>query len=64
MGADPLTGFTRSFLILLFVPTKSKTMKLKGVTKVRSAIKIFSYYFSYNVSLDINFTGFLESRHI
>ena len=41
--------------------SKSKTMKLKGVTKVCSAIKLFSYYFSYNVSLDINFTGILES---
>ena len=32
---------------------------LKGVKKVRSAIKLCSYYFSYNVSNGINVTGIL-----
>ena len=32
---------------------------LKGVKKVRSAIKLLSYYFSYYVSNDIHVTGIL-----
>ena len=37
-------------------------MQLKGVKKVRSAIKLCSHYFSYNVSNYINVTGTLYSR--
>ena len=32
---------------------------IKGVKKVLSAIKLCSYYFSHNVSNDINVTGIL-----
>ena len=35
---------------------------LKGVKKVCSAIKLYSHYFSYNVSNYINVTGLLLSR--
>ena len=36
-----------------------KKVILKGVKKVSSAIKLCSYYFSYNVSSDTNVTGIL-----
>ena len=35
------------------------THHIKGVKKVRSAIKLCSYYFSHDVSNDINVTGIL-----
>ena len=35
---------------------------IKGVKKVRSAIKLHSHYFSYNVSNNIIVTGILLSR--
>ena len=37
--------------------------KVKGVKKVRSAIKLCSYYFRYYLSDDINVTGILQRRH-
>ena len=38
------------------------SIELKGVKKVRSAIKLCSHYFSYNVSNNIVATGILLSR--
>ena len=38
------------------------TLLLKGVKKVRSAIKLCSFYFSYNVSNNINVIGIFWSR--
>ena len=38
---------------------KKMIMYIKGVKKVRSAIKLCSYYFRYNVSNGINVTGIL-----
>ena len=37
----------------------SATKAIKGVKKVHSAIKLCSYYFSFNKSNDINVTGIL-----
>ena len=39
---------------------KDSKIFIKGVKKVCYAIKVSSYYFSYNVSNDINVTGFFK----
>ena len=43
----------------MFDAKPNHVLYLKGVKKVRSAIKLCSYHFSYNVSNDINVTGIL-----
>ena len=41
--------------------SQTLTRDIEGVKKVRSAIKVCSYFFSYNVSNDINVTVILYS---
>ena len=41
------------------IPFKVLTLVLKGVKKLRSAIKLCSYYFRYYVSNDIHVSGIL-----
>ena len=44
---------------LISLPISGHVDLRKGVKKVRSAIKVCSYHFRYNVSNDINATGIL-----
>ena len=41
----------------MIVPFENDECVIKGVKKVRFAIKLCSYYFSHYVSYDINVTG-------
>ena len=49
---------------LMCLPISRHVDLLKGVKKVRSAIKVCSYYFRYNVSNDINANVTLKSTHL
>ena len=47
------------YVVLIGTSQNARIMIIKGVKKVRSTIKLYSYYFSYNVSIDKNVTGIL-----